>query len=348
MSKEKLKKIFKNKKILITGATGSIGMSILKELIKYNCNVIRALSNDENGLYGLSQELKIDFNENNFENSMQKKKIRLIHGDITDLERCKTSCENIDYVIHAAAMKHVPICEYNPFEAHKVNVVGTQNMVLASLENKVKKFLFISTDKVVEPTSVLGCTKLLAEKIVINSNSIKGRKSTIFSCVRFGNVIGTRGSILPMFIDQIKSNKKLTVTNKEMTRFFMTKSESTNAIINSIYYMKGSEIFVPKKLVSFKIDDLAKSIIQIYNKNLKLISYIGKRPGEKLHEKLIANYELENLHENNNFYVIKKENKNKKTFRNSDFTKSNLTNQMSINQIKKFLKKNSLLNLKNQ
>ena len=114
--------------------------------------------------------------------------------------------KNIDYVIHAAAMKHVPICEYNPFEAHKVNVVGTQNMVLASLENKVKKFLFISTDKVVEPTSVLGCTKLLAEKIVINSNSIKGRKSTIFSCVRFGNVIGTRGSILPMFIDQIKSN----------------------------------------------------------------------------------------------------------------------------------------------
>ena len=122
------------------------------------------MSNDENSLYELSQELKVNFNQNKFETSMQQKRVRLILGDVTDKERCLTSCEDIDIVIHAAAMKHVPLCEYNPYEAHKVNVIGTQNMVIAALETNVKNFLFISTDKVVEPTSVLGCTKLLAEK----------------------------------------------------------------------------------------------------------------------------------------------------------------------------------------
>ena len=157
-----------NKKILITGATGSIGSEITKKLLSKNCKVIRALSNDENGLYDLSQEIS------------NQKKIRFIHGDISDLERCILATEDIDIVIHAAALKHVPLCEYNPFEATKTNVIGTQNLVMDLLKNNVKKFLNVSTDKVVDPISCMGATKLLAERIVTNGNLIKGSKKTIF------------------------------------------------------------------------------------------------------------------------------------------------------------------------
>lgn len=338
MFNSKLSKLFRNKNILITGASGSIGKAVLFELSNFNCKVIRAMSNDENGLYDLSQELKINFNQNNFENSMQKKKIRLIHGDITDKERCISLCENIDYIIHAAAMKHVPLCEYNPFEANKINVLGTQNLVFAALENKVKKFLFISTDKVVQPTSVLGCTKLLAEKIVINANSIKGFKKTIFSCVRFGNVIGSRGSILPQFIDQIKNKKNLTVTDKKMTRFFMTKKQAVNAITNSLFFMRGGEIFVPKNLISFKIINLAKSLLELYGSGKSKIVFIGKRTGEKIHEKLIADYEINMLSENKFFYIINHFNKIIIKKRNINFTESNLVKKISVNEIKTFLK----------
>ena len=339
MYKKNLKNYFKNKKILITGGTGSIGKETLLELLNYDVKVIRAMSNDENSLYELSQELKVNFNQNKFETSMQQKRVRLILGDVTDKERCLTSCEDIDIVIHAAAMKHVPLCEYNPYEAHKVNVIGTQNMVIAALETNVKNFLFISTDKVVEPTSVLGCTKLLAEKIVINSNSIKGRKNTIFSCLRFGNVIGTRGSILPQFIRQIKNGKQLTLTHEQMTRFFLTKKQATQSILGSIIYTKGGEIFIPKKLIAFKILNLAKSIIEMYSNHKKNIKMIGSRPGEKLHEKLIADYELEFLSENSDFFIIKNLPIKNKKYLNSNFTKSNLVKQMTINEIKKISKK---------
>lgn len=339
MSDKVLKNFFKNKNILITGASGSIGKAVLLELINYKCKVIRAMSNDENGLYDLSQELNISFNQNNFENSMQKKGVRLIHADIADKERCKSLCENIDYIIHAAAMKHVPLCEYNPFEANKINVIGTQNLVIAALSSKVSKFLFISTDKVVQPSSVLGSSKLLAEKIVINANSIKGFKKTIFSCVRFGNVIGSRGYILPQFIKQLKNKKNLTVTDKNMTRFFMTKQQAIKAITNSLYFMKGGETFVPKKLVSFKIVNLAKSLLELYGFTKSKIVFIGKRTGEKLHEKLIADYEIDMLSENREFYIINNLKKINIIRKNRNFTASNLVSQMSISQIKLYLKK---------
>ena len=339
MSDIKLKNFFKNKNILITGASGSIGKAVLFELINYKCKVIRAMSNDENGLYNLSQELNISFSQNNFENSMQKKKVRLIHADVTDKERCKSLCENIDYIIHAAAMKHVPLCEYNPFEANKINVIGTQNLVIAALSSKVSKFLFISTDKVVQPSSVLGSSKLLAEKIVINANSIKGSKKTLFSCVRFGNVIGSRGSILPQFIKQLKNKKNLTVTDKNMTRFFMTKQQAVKTISNSLYFMKGGETFIPKKLVSFKIVNLAQSLLELYGSTKSKIVFIGKRIGEKLHEHLIADYEIDMLSENKEFYIINNLKKVKINKKDRTFIASNLVNQMTISQIKSYLKK---------
>ena len=201
--------IFKNQTVLITGGTGSIGSAIVKELLKFDCKSIRVLGSDENGLHNLSLNLNHSSNEN-FINSMMKDKIRYFYGDITDLNRMVSAAEGADYVIHAAALKHVPICEYNPFEATKTNVIGTENMIKASFQHRsIKKFLLISTDKVVNPTTVLGTTKLLAEKIVLNSNLNKGDRKIQLSVVRFGNVIGTRGSVLPKFITQLKENKIL-------------------------------------------------------------------------------------------------------------------------------------------
>ncbi len=308
-----MKNIFKNKKILITGASGSIGKAVLLKLLKNNCKVIRAMSNDENSLFELWEKIKksslIGLSE-----QMKKHRVRYIQGDVSDKARCITACENIDIIIHAAAMKHVPFCEYNPFEATKTNVVGTENMVAAALENNVSRFILVSTDKVVNPTSVLGATKLLSERIVINSNLNKGIKKTIFSCVRFGNVIGTRGSILPYFIDQSKNSNKITVTTNNMTRYFMTIDHAVNTILFALNNMKGGEIFIPNDLKKFKIKDLAEIIKEkSNNKKLKIV-LIGRREGEKENEKLYTAHEQDNIKILKNFYIIDK-NKNKKNFK---------------------------------
>lgn len=320
-----MKNLFSNKKILVTGATGSIGSEITKKLISINCKVIRALSNDENGLYELSKEIT------------NKKKIRFIHGDISDLERCIVATEDIDIVIHAAALKHVPLCEYNPFEANKTNVIGTQNLVMASLKNNVKKFLHISTDKVVDPISCMGATKLLAERIVINGNLIKGSKKTIFSCARFGNVIGSRGSVLPLFLEQIKKNKPLTVTHRDMTRYFISIQEATDVLKNCINQMKGGEIFIPNNLKIFKIIDLAKALKIYYKKPSLKIKFTGIRQGEKLFEKLYSDNEIRKMSINKNFLIIS--NKYEKKNNKIKIDKILKTTEI-INLLKKTLKHN--------
>lgn len=297
-----MKNIFKNKIILVTGGTGSIGSVVVNELLKKNCKTIRVLSNDENGLYNSSLNLS-NSNKINFFQAMKNNKIRFIYGDITDYNRMLAATENIDYVIHAAAMKHVPICEYNPFEATKVNVLGTENLIRASIQNNISKFLLISTDKVVDPTTVLGSTKLLAEKIVVNSNLNKGKKKITFSVVRFGNVIGTRGSVLPKFIMQAKQNGSLTVTDKLSTRFFVTVDNAVNAILLSLEKMRGGEIFIPKTINSLNIYDLAQSISKNY-KNNKKIKIIGLRGGEKVHEKILTELEFFRLKIYKDVYLI--------------------------------------------
>ena len=250
------KNIFKNKKILITGATGSIGLALISEFIKnYNFKVLRAMSNDENGLFQLSQ--KIRSRNNSLHSTMKAKKIRLIHGDVRNYNRCLEATNDIDIVIHAAAMKHVPICEYNPNEAIETNINGTKNICKASIENKIEKFLFISSDKAVDPQTIMGTTKLVGEKIVLNANDIASIKKKIFYCVRFGNVIGTRGSVIEIFKDQIINGKDLTVTDKKMTRFFMDIELAAKKIIKSFEICRGGEIFIIKAMKSFKILDLA-------------------------------------------------------------------------------------------
>ena len=326
-----MNKQFRNKRVLVTGACGSIGSALVLKLLKMNCKVIRAFSNDENGLYELSEKVR-KFNSNtNLKFQMEKNKIRYIYGDVSDKERCLTASENIDIVIHAAAMKHVPFCEYNPFEATKTNVIGTENMVNASLTNNVSRFLLVSTDKVVSPTSCLGATKLLAERVVINSENIKGYKKTIFACARFGNVIGTRGSIVPYLKSQIENNQNLTVTDLNMTRYFMTIDNATDILTESINDMRGGEIFIPKKLRLFKVIDLANALKKIFSKNKLKIKLIGKRPGEKIFENLVSDTEIENIKMTKKFYIIKNSIKN---------------NEKKINLIKKALKEYKMMSQK--
>ncbi len=334
------KNFFQNKSILITGATGSIGSILVKSLFKLNCNVIRALSNDENGLYELANNLDTKLQTNsNLRKNMRKANIRLLHGDVREYNRCLKATKEIDIVIHAAAMKHLPICEYNPKEAYKTNINGTKNMIRASIKNKVKKFLFISTDKVVSPTSILGKTKLTAEKEIFKAN-LKKKNCTIFSAVRFGNVIGSRGSVVPKFLNQIKSSLPLTVTDKDMTRYVMTINNAANLVLKVIKNMRGGEIFVLKSMGKFKIYDLAKALLKHF-KIKKKIKIIGKVEGEKLDEELFTEYERQKLKISKNLYVINNnfsKNRKKKNFL------AKKIKILNMGEIINLLKKESILN----
>lgn len=336
------KNFFFNKTILITGGTGSIGSAVVEKILKLGCKTLRVLSNDENSLHDLALKLK---EKSNFFDSMKKNKIRYMYGDVTDQDRIFTACEGVDIVIHAAAMKHVPICEYNPYEAAKVNLIGTQNSIKAALAQKVKKFVLISTDKVVDPTTVLGATKLLAEKITLNSNLNKGNKVTIFSVVRFGNVIGSRGSVLPKFIYQLKNNQDITLTDKHSTRFFVTVEDSVKSIINSVFLMKGGEIFIPKTISAIKISDLANALCNLYSNSKSKIVFTGLRSGEKMHEKIMTETEYSNLKLTTNLFLVdsfnvQKFKKIKEKFTYFDSCTANLLRQ---DEIIKYLKKNYLI-----
>jgi len=342
-----MKNIFANQTILITGGTGSIGSAIVKELLKFNCKTIRVLGSDENGLHNLSLDLASSLNKD-FIKSMIKNKIRYFYGDITDLNRMISATEGVDYVIHAAALKHVPICEYNPFEATKTNVIGTENMIRASFHHKnIKKFILISTDKVVNPTTVLGTTKLLAEKIVINSNLNKGNRKIKLSVVRFGNVIGTRGSVLPKFITQIKKNENITLTNKTTTRFFVTIEAAVKSVLTSFEIMKGGEIFVPKTINAIKISDLAHALCKNHNFSTSRIKITGLRQSEKIHEEILTKEELYNLKIYKDIYVIDHMNLHKlpKVKKMMSFFSSDQAKVLTVNEIITYLKKFNLFSV---
>jgi FlaA1/EpsC-like NDP-sugar epimerase len=289
-----INKIFFNKKVLLTGGSGSIGSAIVRLLLKKKCNVIRVLSNDENGIYELSEKLN-DINRK-LTIKMMHDKIRYLIGDIRELKRCIAATKDIDIVIHAAAMKHVPICEYNKNETFKTNVLGTKNLIKASLKNKVKKFLLISTDKAADPTTIMGKSKSQAEKYVILANK---HKKTAFAVIRFGNIIFSRGSVIFKFIKQIKLGRTLTVTNRNVSRFFVPIKIAVQGIFEGIKVMNGGEIFILKKMPAFKILDLAKAIKKIFKKNNK-IKFMGLREGEKYYEKINAKKENLNNHEKTN------------------------------------------------
>jgi FlaA1/EpsC-like NDP-sugar epimerase len=317
---------FTGKTILITGGSGSIGSYIVTALSKTNCKTIRILSNNEHELFKLEQKNK------------ENQKLRYLLGDVRDKERIKVAVEDVDIVFHAAALKHVPICEYNPLDAIQTNVIGTQNVIEACLKSNVTKFCLISTDKAASPLSTLGATKLLAERLTIASESYRTSKKLSLYSVRFGNVLGTRGSVLDLFLEQIKKNSPLTITNKEMTRFTMTPEEAVNLILSTVKIAKGGEIFVLKMGV-MRISDLAESMLEIYGKDSEDIIQIGIRRGEKTHEILITEEEGVKTREDEKMFIIPA---NEEDY--SDLPKlksqyaSNSIEPMTKDEIKKHLK----------
>lgn len=322
---------YKNKIILITGATGSIGKSLVLKLLRTNCKTVRALSNDEDGLFKLKTSIE--------KNKINLNKIRFLYGDIREYDRCLMATKNVDIVIHAAALKHVEICNYNPNEAIKTNIYGTQNMVNSSIENKVSNFLHISTDKAAMATTTMGQTKSLAEKLIINSGINTGFVSIKFSAVRFGNILASRGSVIEKFIYQIKNNMPLTVTDKNMARYFMTIDVATKMILESISNAKGSEVFILKNIGKFKILDLATALAKYFKHNPK-IKFTNKQNGEKINEKFVSTDEINFLKETKNMYILDFGN----NYKNKNVKKIEL-NERTLNQseIISFLKKEHII-----
>lgn len=259
-----------NLNILVTGGTGSFGKKFVEIMLRdYRPNKIIIFSRDE-----LKQH---DMRMGGFNDPS----LRFFIGDVRDKSRLKRAMHKVDIVIHAAALKQVPSCEYNPFEAVKTNILGAQNIIDAAIDCGVKKVVALSTDKAVNPINLYGATKLCSEKIFIQGNAYSGVQDTSFSCVRYGNVIGSRGSVIPLFIKQ-RNKGKITITDKRMTRFWLSLEHAVDVVIKALLHMQGGEIFVPK-IPSMKILDLAEAIAPDCE-----IEIIGIRPGEKLHEILIT------------------------------------------------------------
>ena len=276
-----------NKNILITGGTGTFGSFFAEYLLKnYNPRKLIIFSRDEQKQFILEKKLY-----------KYKKKLRFFIGDVRDLNRLEFATKNVDILIHAAAMKHVVIAEYNPFEVVKTNIIGAQNIIESCLKNNVKKIIALSTDKASSPINIYGASKLTSDKLFIAANNYAGKNKNMFSVVRYGNVLGSKGSILPMFLKGAQKNL-ITITDKRMTRFNITLEESVGLVVKAINLMVGGEIFVPK-IPSFKVIDLAKAISP--RSKIKLI---GIKPGEKLHEELISKHESINAIEYKSYYVI--------------------------------------------
>lgn len=280
-----------NKKtILITGGTGSFGKAFTKTILKkYNkIKKIIIFSRDE-----LKQlEMLSSFS------AKDQNKIRFFLGDIRDKERLSMAFENVDIIIHAAALKQVPAAEYNPFEFVKTNVIGAQNIIEAALNKSVKKVIALSTDKAAAPINLYGATKLCSDKLFTAANNTKGNKKITFSVVRYGNVLGSRGSILDIFKNQVKKNNIITITDKRMTRFHIDMNDALKMVLWSIKNAQGGEIFVPK-LPSFRVLDFAKAV-----KSDSKIVEIGVRPGEKIHEEMITINDWENTFDLGKYYAI--------------------------------------------
>tara|TARA_B110000438_G_scaffold264947_1_gene277939 strand:+ start:711 stop:1703 length:993 start_codon:yes stop_codon:yes gene_type:complete len=279
-------KFLKNKIVMITGGTGSFGQMCAKYLIKHGAKKILIYSRDELKQFDMS---------NKFKNS----KLRFLLGDVRDRERLKLATKGVDILIHAAALKQVPAGEYNPMEPIKTNIYGAENVINASIENKIKKIIALSTDKAANPVNLYGATKLCSDKLFINANNLAGSSDIKFSVVRYGNVAGSRGSVLPFFQSLIKKKvKSLPITDEKMTRFFLSIDEGVKFVLNSINIMVGGELFVPK-IPSMNIIDLVKAL----DKNIKY-HIVGIRPGEKLHEVLCPSESSRDTLEFKNYYLI--------------------------------------------
>ena len=277
-----------DKNILITGGTGSFGKKAVEIILnKYKTRRLIIFSRDELKQFEMSQTYSMS----------QYPCIRYFIGDVRDKERLSRAFQGVDYVIHAAAMKQVPAAEYNPFEAVKTNIIGAQNVINAAIDQGVKKVLALSTDKAANPINLYGATKLCSDKLFIAGNTYGSRKDTIFSVVRYGNVVGSRGSVIPYFM-RVKKNGYLPITDLNMTRFWITLEQAVEFVLHCLGNMCGGELFVPK-IPSMNIMDLAKAIAPECETRI-----VGIRPGEKIHELMISRDDARQTLELDSFYVI--------------------------------------------
>ncbi|MDF2536734.1 MAG: UDP-N-acetylglucosamine 4,6-dehydratase, partial [Bacillales bacterium] len=281
--------MFKDAFILVTGGTGSWGKELILQLLKQNPKKVIVLSRNEDKQVSMRREF-------------DDPRLSFLIGDIRDKEALSRAFRGIDYVFHLAALKHVPVCEECPLEALKTNINGTQNVIDAAILNDVKKVIHVSTDKSVDPANFYGFTKAVSEKLINHAN--ESTLITKFICVRSGNVLGTSGSVLKLFIDQIINDKEITITDKKMTRFFLTLEDAIKLLMEAATDGIGGEIFV-LNMPSCRITDLAEVLLNYFGKNVK-VTEIGTRPGEKLFEVLLSQKEIKNavIYKQNYFVIV--------------------------------------------
>jgi UDP-N-acetylglucosamine 4,6-dehydratase/5-epimerase len=286
--------MFKNKIILVTGGTGSFGSTFIKSIILTKFKEIRVFSRDEKKQEDLRLKLK-------------NPKVKFYIGDTRDYNSISDACKGVDYIFHAAALKQVPSCEFYPMEAIQTNILGTSNTINAAIRNSVTKLILLSTDKAVYPINAMGMSKALAEKVLIAKSKTLAKNETILNITRYGNVMNSRGSVIPHFIDQIKKKKELTITNPEMTRFVMSLKESVKLVTYALQNGKQGEIFIQKS-PGATILQLANSIKKIFNAKNK-IKIIGIRHGEKNHETLVSSEEMARTKDLKNYLKIVADNR---------------------------------------
>ena len=310
------------KKILITGGTGSLGTALTKRLLKTGVETIRIYSRDE-------------WKQVQMQSNLNDKRLRFLIGDVRDKERLLRATEDIDILIHAAALKQVPVAEYNPFEAVQTNVHGAQNVIEACFRNEVETALAVGTDKAVSPFNTYGATKFLMERLFISANYYKGKHKTNFFGVRYGNVLGSRGSIVHVMANQIKNKKKITITDPTMTRFNITMQQALDLIFRALENGTGGELFIPK-LKAYRLEDMKNAIFELLDSQNE-VEIIGARPGEKYHETLISKDETRNTYETNMDYIIY-EKETQDLNKEINAVKSNISEQYSSDKVELFTK----------
>jgi UDP-N-acetylglucosamine 4,6-dehydratase/5-epimerase len=325
-------KFLKNKTLLVTGGTGSFGSTIIKGLLKNNLKEIRIFSRDEKK----QEDMRLLYNNS---------KIKFYIGDVRTFESVNQAMKGVDYVFHAAALKQVPSCEFFPMEAVRTNILGAENVLNAAIENKVKKVVVLSTDKAVYPINAMGISKAMMERLIIAKANLYGNNKTILCATRYGNVMGSRGSVMPLFIDLIKKGKPLTVTDPQMTRFMMSLEDSVNLVLYAFKHAKQGEIFV-QKAPGATVADIATVMNEIFGKKEK-VKIIGTRQGEKLFESLLSREEMIRAKDMGRFYCIPSDTRDlnhakyfiegqKLISKSKDYTSHN-TERLNLKQLKKLI-----------
>ncbi len=326
--------MFKNKVLMITGGTGSFGNTVLKRFLSTDVSEIRIFSRDEKK----QEDMRIALNN---------PKLKFYIGDVRDYESTSQAMKGVDYVFHAAALKQVPSCEFYPMEAVRTNVIGTENVMNAATANGVKRLIVLSTDKAVYPINAMGISKAMAEKLMVAKSRMQREGETVFCATRYGNVMTSRGSVIPLFVSQLKEGKPLTVTDPNMTRFLMSLEDSVDLVLYAYEHGKQGDIFV-QKAPAATVADLAQALKEIFAKNNE-IRVIGTRHGEKLYESLISREEIAHAQDMGGYYRIPADNRDlnyakyfsegeEKISHLDDYTSHN-TNRLNVEQIKTLLLK---------